>query len=430
MHHSNLRLQITGVVISLSDLLRYIYYMNRSSLFAGIILCIGAILFQSFSDDWGFFGHRRINRLAVFTLPAECIGFFKSNIDYISEHAVDPDKRRYATKHEAVRHYIDLDHWGAAPFEAVPRKWIDVMALYSQIQGIDQNGDTTLLFLPEVDMFKNKTVKAATGNEVDLKTYKEFIYREVLPSYYEDERPVDLEKMKAFFPDHSFNYESAFVEEEFSSYGILPYHLLQMQKRLTKAFEQKNVKSILRLSAEMGHYVGDGHVPLHTTENYNGQLTDQIGIHGFWESRIPELFADSEYDYFVGQAEYIEDPENYFWDVILTSHSYVDSVLQIERRLKETFPKDAQMCYDDRLDRTVQVQCRAFAKAYQDAMNGMVEKRMQASIKSIGSCWYTAWVDAGQPKLDYDLDIEVADEDEEAKLEEAFRRNSIFGRTH
>ncbi|MCB9291128.1 MAG: hypothetical protein H6560_27735 [Lewinellaceae bacterium] len=50
--------------------------------------------------------------MAAFTLPPEMIGFFKKNIEFITEHAVDPDKRRYATRHEAVRHYIDIDHWG------------------------------------------------------------------------------------------------------------------------------------------------------------------------------------------------------------------------------------------------------------------------------------------------------------------------------
>lgn len=404
--------------------------MKRRFFFLSLILVFSALILQSFSFDWGFFGHRRINRLAVFTLPSECIGFFKQNIDFISEHAVDPDKRRYATKHEAVRHYIDLDHWGEAPFDAVPRKWIDVMSLYSKVYGIDVNGDSTLLFLPEVQMFEDKLVNTSTDKTIELQAYKDFIFKEILTTYYEDERPVDVSKLNSSFPTLNFNYESAVVEEEFSSYGILPYHLLKMQKKLTSAFEKKNVKSILRLSAEMGHYIGDAHVPLHTTENYNGQLTDQIGIHAFWESRIPELFADTDYDYFVGKAEYIEKPQEYFWDIVLTSHSYVDSVLMIEQRMKETFPKDAQMCYDDRLEGTVQVQCRAFAKAYQDAMNGMVEQRMQASIKSIGSCWYTAWIDAGQPKMDIKSDNASAKNEEDEKLEEAYRRNSIFGRQH
>ena len=89
-------------------------------LFSVIVLVSSGLTIQ---PEWGFFGHRRINRLAVFTLPPEMIGFYKKNIEYITEHAVDPDKRRYATRHEAVRHYIDIDHWGTFPFDNVPRSW-------------------------------------------------------------------------------------------------------------------------------------------------------------------------------------------------------------------------------------------------------------------------------------------------------------------
>jgi hypothetical protein len=61
---------------------------------------------------WGFFGHRRINQLAVYALPLDLIGFYKPQLEYISTHAVDPDKRRYAVKLEGPRHFIDLDRAG------------------------------------------------------------------------------------------------------------------------------------------------------------------------------------------------------------------------------------------------------------------------------------------------------------------------------
>jgi hypothetical protein len=55
------------------------------------------LFFISGSDiaAWGFFAHRRINRLAVFSLPPEMVGFFKANIQYITENAINPDRRRY-----------------------------------------------------------------------------------------------------------------------------------------------------------------------------------------------------------------------------------------------------------------------------------------------------------------------------------------------
>jgi len=45
-------------------------------------------------ERWGFYGHKRINRVAIFTLPPEMFGFYKEHIEYLTEHAVDPDKRR------------------------------------------------------------------------------------------------------------------------------------------------------------------------------------------------------------------------------------------------------------------------------------------------------------------------------------------------
>ena len=49
-------------------------------------------------SDWGFFAHKKINRLAIFTLPSEMFGFYKAHADYLTEHSVDADKRRQHRK--------------------------------------------------------------------------------------------------------------------------------------------------------------------------------------------------------------------------------------------------------------------------------------------------------------------------------------------
>src|SRR5690606_9359940 len=106
--------------------------------------------------------------------------------------------------------------------------------------------------------------------------------------------------------------------------------------QLKDAFMVGDPDRILRLSADIGHYIGDAHVPLHTTENYNGQKTGQEGIHAFWESRLVELFSD-DYNYFVDKANYIDQPQLFIWDVITTSHLAMDSVLKEERKLAREF---------------------------------------------------------------------------------------------
>src|ERR1044071_721971 len=100
--------------------------MKRPILF----IFLFSISLQSFC--WGFYGHKRINYYAVFLLPPEMMQLYKPNIDFLTEHAVDPDMRRYAIAQEGPRHYIDIDHYGEYPYADLPRKWNDAVAKYSE----------------------------------------------------------------------------------------------------------------------------------------------------------------------------------------------------------------------------------------------------------------------------------------------------------
>jgi hypothetical protein len=385
---------------------------------------------------WGFFGHRRINRLAVFALPPELIPFYKQHLEYITEHAVDPDKRRYATRHEAPRHFIDLDQYGTAPFADLPRGWNEALAKYTELYLVDLQGDTLKLIGSGATRIEAGRLLGEGNNRnfsaqgIPLKNYQTFFNENILPQYYEELWQVQADSLAKVL-GLPLACRSIYAKDQLSEHGILPYNLLQVQRRLTEAFYTRNVAAILRLSAEIGHYIGDAHVPLHTTKNYNGQLSDQVGIHAFWESRIPELFADKQYDNFVGVAEYIADPQAQYWKIVLESNRLVDSVLLIEKRLKQTLASDEQFCFEERLGVTIRTQCESFARAYQEAMRGMVEERWRASILAVSSAWYTAWVDAGKPDL-RKLKFEPNEQDlEEIKaLERSLRAGRILGRAH
>lgn len=372
--------------------------------------------------DWGFFSHRLINRVAVYTLPTETIGWYKPHIDYLAEHAVDPDKRRYATRHEAVRHYMDLDHWGEFPFDHVPRYWDQALALNIQLYSI-QNEDTTyhLNNIPH-QLWKDSITDYAQRLELVRDHY--------LPQYYEDEQIINCDQAKEIFPMLNCPDGSVlFIADALTEHGIVPYHLQAMQRRLTNAFKEYNPELIMRISAEIGHYIGDACVPLHTTTNYNGQLTNQVGIHAFWESRIPELFALEEFDMVVGTAEYIEDPVSYFWNLVLSSHKDVGRVLDLEKELSLTYPTDQQFCFEDRLNQNVKTQCADYAQAYHLAMDKMVEDRFRVAVKAIGDAWYTAWVDGGQPAPPVNIAISKrTPEDEE--LDKALQSGKAKGREH
>jgi len=299
-------------------------------------------------NPWGFYAHKRANRYAVFTLPEELIGFYKKHIDYLTEHSVDADKRRYAIKEEAPRHYIDIDHYGENPFEIMPRKWNDAVAKFSE--------DTLL------------------------------------------------------------------------AYGIVPWHIQTVYNRLVTSFETKDIDYILKNSADLGHYISDAHVPLHTTLNYNGQLTNQKGIHAFWESRLPELFAN-DYDYLVGTAEYRYSVLDVAWGAIESSFNALDSVLGFEKQLTKEYEQDKQYSYEKRGQKTIKQKSAEFSEAYHLMLNGMVERRLCLSIKTIGDLWYSAWVDAGQPILDGMQSSETPFV-EEIKIDHKITSDDARGHTH
>ena len=289
----------------------------------GISFFLIAIFFSYYAYSWGFYAHKKINRLAVFTLPPEMIRFYKRYIHFITENAINPDQRRYAVEGEAPRHFIDLDHYGDSAVYKLPRYWEEAVKVYT--------------------------------------------------------------------------------EDTLMAHGINPWFIYKMKQQLTGAFARKDLKSILRISADIGHYIGDAHVPLHTTSNYNGQKTNQNGIHGFWESRLPELFADN-YNFFTGKAAYLSNCQSAIWNAVAASNKALDSVLVFEKELTKKFGGDKKYAFEERNGHTVKVYSKDFSEAYHNMLTGQVERRMRAAIIMVGSFWYTAWVDAGQPDLNSLLD--------------------------
>lgn len=183
------------------------------------------------------------------------------------------------------------------------------------------------------------------------------------------------------------------------AYGIVPWWLQTMQFRLTKAFREKNEAAILKLAADIGHYIGDAHVPLHACSNYDGQKTDQRGIHALWESALPELLAEEQWQLFTMRAFYIQNPADFFWKRVLESGRAADTVLKAEKKLATEFSPDARYSFIERNGKLQRQYSVHYATAYHQQLNEMTERRLKSSIQAVAASWYTAWVNAGQPDL-------------------------------
>ncbi|MCP9763410.1 zinc dependent phospholipase C family protein [Lacihabitans soyangensis] len=282
---------------------------------------------------WGFYAHSLINRLAVYSLPNEMLGFFKQNIDYVTDNSVNPDQRRYAVVGEAPRHFIDLDDYP----------------------------DSIRVILPKLSWAQAK---------------------------------------------------EKFSEDSLLAHGIVPWQIQRMTFQLTQAFLKKDNKDILRIATDLGHYIADSNVPLHTTRNYNGQLTNQLGIHGFWESRLPELYS-KDYDLLIGKAEYENNIQKRSWSGVLNANAALDSVLLFEKMLTEKIDEEKKFTIEERNGVTVRAYSRNFSKEYHKMLDNQVERQMKASVKMISDIWFTAWVDAGQPDLKAIPKLEVDPKEEQ-----------------
>ena len=163
-----------------------------------------------------------------------------------------------------------------------------------------------------------------------------------------------------------------------------------------------SLSRVLGLLADLGHYIGDAHVPLHTTSNYNGQFTGQIGIHALWETHVYETSRP----YWSGkkiEALYISDIRNWIWSRIMSSNSDVEVVLQMEKAVRERVDAPNVWGYRTRGRTLSLIPTPEFCKEYNDSLDGMVEERFYLAAEGIASVWYSAWVDAGAPDLENDL---------------------------
>lgn len=223
---------------------------------------------------------------------------------------------------------------------------------------------------------------------------RRYVIPEEGPRHYIDIDNYDhRDSLPKYWNDAVARYGEDFLTEN----GLGPWHTNYTYFRLIKAFEEKDRERIIRLSSDLAHYIADANVPLHTTSNYNGQLTNQYGIHGFWETRLPQLFS-ADYDFLVGQAEYLADPQAVIWTAVFAANDLVDSVLLVEKLSTDLVGEKQKFGFEERGKTMQKVYSKKYSAAYHKLLP-YVEQQMQRSIKMIGDFWFTAWVEAGQPDL-------------------------------
>jgi len=218
-----------------------------------------------------------------------------------------------------------------------------------------------------------------------------------------------------------------FTADTLKKYGTVPWVVLETKNSLTEAFRQRDTLGIIRYSAELSHYVGDAFVPLHTTINYDGQLTDQKGLHGLWESQLPERFVN-EYKLTGEPAKYVKDPQAAIWGVLQQSYGFVGETFDRASKIEKAMKPDVRYTFSHRYGKTSRRYSDAFADAYDKAVGGMVNFRLKGAPTLVSSLWLTAWQDGGRPDLNALMRPGKPTKDEREKLSvelAAWKKNTL-----
>jgi len=164
--------------------------------------------------------------------------------------------------------------------------------------------------------------------------------------------------------------------------GVLPWQIGEYSLKLTEAMKAGKWEEAKLDAAALGFYVSDAHDPLHTTQNYDGQLTNQSGLAVRFGTGLVDRYSHF-FMYRPDDAAKIDDPTEHAFQMILEANTWVDQIVLADRRAAEDLPSYTDEYYD-----------RFYSRIGATAMREISE-----AAHDVGSYWYTAWLNAGRPEL-------------------------------
>jgi hypothetical protein len=178
------------------------------------------------------------------------------------------------------------------------------------------------------------------------------------------------------------NAISKFNRRTLDQYGVLPWQVGLYSKRLTDAFHDRNWNDAKLAAAQLAHYVTAAHDPFKTTINFDGKLTGQTGVNDRFGTGLVDRY---QLFFFVkpGEAVFVHDPTDRAFEMCLSAHALLESVLLADRRAHAGLTGYTDEYYD-----------RFYALA-----GTLLASQLSDAATDVGSYWMTAWINAGRPQL-------------------------------
>jgi len=250
------------------------------------------------------------------------------------------------------------------------------------------NGSAPKFFKARINHFKGWSEKLSEhGSDADNR--KKNDRTEGVKHY------IDIDAYQDFLEKHQITESK---DEAFNQYGkvfvmkngTLPWVTDSTYRELVIQFRSKEWANAVLTAADLGHYVGDGFMPLHLTTNYDGKLTGQAGIHSRYESKMINQYVD-EITVNRSRTRKIHNVSRYVFDYIYNNYQYKDSLLNAD---KVAFEK-ANHEYTD-----------LYYQTLWNRTQGFTNKLIAGSSKSLAELIRMAWIEAGRPRLPREINFE------------------------
>ena len=220
--------------------------------------------------------------------------------------------------------------------------------------------DSLAAHASDADIRKSFDPNEGPKHYIDIDNYPEFLSTGTIPQSFDSVVAI-----------HGYS----FVIDQ----GILPWAILWVADSLQTAFENNDWNRAMLLASDLGHYIADAHMPLHITKNYNGQITNQTGVHSRYESNLIEDFQN-QIQYDGDSLQYINNLPDYIFNMLYENYQYVDSVLYADATAKAYAGNTQDTAY--------------YNKFWEIAKNFTIRLFKNASYR-ITCVIYTAWINAG-----------------------------------
>ncbi|CUS89205.1 S1/P1 nuclease [Candidatus Kryptobacter tengchongensis] len=293
-----------------------------------------------------------------------------------------------------VLKFQNAQSWGFDAHKKITELAIDLILSIDEFNGIDQSKLNSLKkFLSEnrsiiierciePDMIRNEDKEEQFNHFIDIDRYGKYPF---------DELPRD--KQKAI---EKFGFET--VQKN----GLLPWRISDFTDSLAYSIYKWERDKMLKYLSWLAHYVEDAHQPLHVTENYDGQLTGQPGIHSRFETELVRYMMQNDELKFdikkikenLKESSIIKDRVKFAFDIVLESYRFLEEILSADNYAKSQIPPEKLYRVEKRNGRTRYIYSDEYYSIMSKKLGEVVHGRMTLASVRLATLWLTAMAES------------------------------------